>query len=83
MFLAVVTSATEVGNTRPSASSPESVARIHEVSFYSLTSSIWDDLSAAADALPSPSYNDSVDAMMMQRNEASNAQSSAATSTLR
>ena len=53
VFLALVTSATEVGNTRPSRSSPESVARIHEVCFYSLTSSTWDDLSAA-DALPSP-----------------------------
>jgi hypothetical protein len=38
-----VTSATEVGNTRPSGKKPESVARIHEVSFYSLTSSTWDD----------------------------------------
>lgn len=47
MFLAVITSATEVGNTRPSGTKPESVARIHEVSFYSLTSSTWDDLSAA------------------------------------
>src|ERR1700733_9544757 len=53
VFLTLVTSATEVGNTRPSRSSPESVARIHEVCFYSLTSSTWDDLSAA-DALPSP-----------------------------
>ena len=33
----------EVGNTRPSANTPESVARIHEVCFYSLTSSTWDD----------------------------------------
>jgi hypothetical protein len=41
----VITSATEVGNTRPSASTPESVARIHEVCFYSLTSSTWDDFS--------------------------------------
>ena len=41
----MITSATEVGNTRPSASTPESVARIHEVCFYSLTSSTWDDLS--------------------------------------
>jgi hypothetical protein len=55
IFLAVVTSATEVGNTRPSSSSaPESVAKIHEVSFYCLTSSIWDDLASAVDALPSP-----------------------------
>jgi hypothetical protein len=62
IFVAVVTSATEVGNTRPNSSStPESVARIHEVSFYCLTSSIWDDLASAADALPSP---DAVDFMM-------------------
>lgn len=33
----------EVGNTRPSAHEPESVARIHDVGFYSLTSSTWDD----------------------------------------
>lgn len=51
IFLALVTSATEVGNTRPSGPIPESVARIHEVSFYSLTSSIWDDLSAVADTV--------------------------------
>ncbi|XP_006460370.1 hypothetical protein AGABI2DRAFT_150338 [Agaricus bisporus var. bisporus H97] len=43
IFLAVVTSATEVGNTRPSTISPESVARIHEVGFYSITSATWDD----------------------------------------
>ncbi|KAF9452987.1 phosphatidylinositol phosphate phosphatase [Macrolepiota fuliginosa MF-IS2] len=43
IFLAVVTSATEIGNTRPSAHEPESVARIHEVGFYSLNSSTWDD----------------------------------------
>jgi synaptojanin len=62
IFLAVVTSATEVGNTRPSASStPESVAKIHEVSFYCLTSPIWDDLASAIDMLPSP---DAVDLMM-------------------
>ncbi|KAG2013815.1 phosphatidylinositol phosphate phosphatase [Coprinopsis cinerea AmutBmut pab1-1] len=59
IFLAVVTSATEVGNTRPSASSPESVARIHEVSFYSLTSSTWDDYSIANDGFVSP---DAIDA---------------------
>lgn len=41
----MITSATEVGNTRPSANTPESVARIHEVCFYSLTSSTWDDFS--------------------------------------
>jgi len=62
IFLAVVTSATDIGNTRPSSSStPESVAKIHEVSFYCLTSSVWDNLASAADALPSP---DAVDFMM-------------------
>lgn len=67
--MAVVTSATEVGNTRPSAASPESVARIHEVSFYSLTSSIWDDLAAGADAAPSPgSYPDMSDLTSMRDN---------------
>ena len=45
LFLAIITSATEVGNTRPSATNPENVARIHEVCFYSLTSPTWDDLS--------------------------------------
>lgn len=48
IFLALITSATNIGNTRPSGTHPESVARIHEVSFYSLTSATWDDLSAAA-----------------------------------
>ncbi|KXN89554.1 Inositol-1,4,5-trisphosphate 5-phosphatase 1 [Leucoagaricus sp. SymC.cos] len=43
IFLAVVTSATEIGNTRPSAHEHESVAKIHEVCFYSLTSTTWDD----------------------------------------
>ncbi|KAL0949308.1 hypothetical protein HGRIS_009384 [Hohenbuehelia grisea] len=61
IFLAVVTSATDVGNTRPSGPSPESAARIHDVSFYSLTSATWDDLTAAAEALSNP---DAVDAMM-------------------
>jgi hypothetical protein len=57
----VITSATEVGNTRPSHSTPESVARIHEVCFYSLTSSSWDDVPAAADPLPSSDAADSRD----------------------
>lgn len=38
-----MTSAKEVGDTRPSTLAPESVARIHEVGFYSLTSPTWDD----------------------------------------
>ena len=45
LFLAIITGATQVGNTRPSAANPENVARIHEVCFYSLTSPTWDDLS--------------------------------------
>jgi hypothetical protein len=49
-----VTSATEVGNTRPSGKKMESVARIHEVSFYSLTSSTWDDLAAVSEGLIGP-----------------------------
>ncbi|KAF8269062.1 SacI homology domain-containing protein [Lactarius quietus] len=67
IFLAVVTSATEVGNTRPTADSPESVAKIHEVNFYSLTSSVWDDLSVVGDGLPSPTYDDQqVDVMSLR-----------------
>ncbi|KAF7301871.1 Inositol polyphosphate phosphatase [Mycena indigotica] len=65
VFLAVVTSATEVGNTRPNAStsSGESIARIHEVSFFSLTSPAWDELSN--ESLNNP---ESVDAMLMRDN---------------
>jgi hypothetical protein len=66
LFLAVITSATEVGNTRPTANFPESVARIHEVNFYCLTSSVWDDLSLVGDALPSPSYTEHVDVMALR-----------------
>ena len=51
IFLAVLTAATEVGNTRPSQSLPEKVARIHEVRFYCLTSSSWDDFSSSQDSL--------------------------------
>ncbi|KAG9317505.1 inositol polyphosphate phosphatase [Chiua virens] len=54
IFLAVITAATEVGDTRPSESLPEKVARIHEVRFYSLTSSSWDDFSSSQDSLVSP-----------------------------
>lgn len=47
-----------MGNIRPSDLSSDRVARIHEVSFYSLTVSTWDDLAAIADALPSPQSMD-------------------------
>ncbi|KAJ3478633.1 hypothetical protein NLI96_g9624 [Meripilus lineatus] len=53
MFLAVIVSATEVGNTRPSGSYPENVSKIHEVGFFSLTSSTWDDLSVSYDSFGS------------------------------
>jgi hypothetical protein len=66
LFLAVITSATEIGNTRPNADSPESIAKIHEVNFYCLTSSVWDDLSLVGDALPSPSYAEQVDVMALR-----------------
>ncbi|CAL1701192.1 unnamed protein product [Somion occarium] len=64
MFLAVIVSATDIGNTRPSSPQPESVAKIHEVAFYSLTSSTWDDFSSAYDALPSASFPDQTDAIL-------------------
>ncbi|KAJ7228451.1 inositol polyphosphate phosphatase, partial [Mycena pura] len=58
LFLAVVTSATEVGTTRPSlASNVESVCKIHEVGFYSLTSSAWDELPVDT-STTSPEGND-------------------------
>ncbi|THH19911.1 hypothetical protein EW146_g1364 [Bondarzewia mesenterica] len=74
MFLAVITSASNMGNSRPSASFPESVSKIHEVIFYSLTSSTWDDFSGIGDALPSPSYADQADLMSMNYQSNSPAQ---------
>ena len=59
-FLAVILSATEVGSMRPSKGSPESVARIHDVGFFCLSSHSWDDLSGG-DSMSSqgmdPDYN--------------------------
>ena len=66
LFLAIITSATEIGNTRPTAHSPESISKIHEVSFFCLTSSVWDDLSLVGDGLPSPSYTEQVDVMALR-----------------
>jgi hypothetical protein len=48
---------------------PEAVAKINEVNFYSLTSSLWDDLSSVGDNLPSPTstYDDQqVDVMSLR-----------------
>lgn len=68
-FLAVVTSATELGNTRPAVSSPECVGKIHEVLFFCLTSSTWDDFSGSSDTLLNP---DMADNMMSRDNYAGN-----------
>lgn len=40
-----------MGNTRPSGAQPESIAKIHEVAFYSLTSTAWDDQAMANESL--------------------------------
>jgi synaptojanin len=50
----VVTSATELGNTRPPATIPEVAAKIHEVSFFCLNSSTWDDALNLSEPPPSP-----------------------------
>lgn len=63
IFLAVITSATELGNTRPFGPRPESVAKIHEVGFYSLTSSTWDTPSFY-DAAPSPTFAEQADTFL-------------------
>ncbi|KAI0832585.1 DNase I-like protein [Trametes gibbosa] len=62
MFLAVITSATEVGNTRPSSPTAESVCQIHDVGFFCLTSSIWDDSLTSGDPVANPGYIDQNDA---------------------
>lgn len=61
MFLAVITSATDVGNTRPSSPTSESVSQIHDVSFFCLTSPLWDESSLNGDAPPNPGYGDQND----------------------
>jgi synaptojanin len=63
IFLAAITSAGEIGNTRPSGSRPEFVAKIHEVGFYSLTSSAWDGPSMY-DSAPSPTFPEQADTML-------------------
>ena len=52
-FIAVVLSSMDIGNMRPSAASPKSVARIHDVGFFSLTSSSWDTMSNVGDSMSS------------------------------
>lgn len=57
IFLCLVTSATEVGNLRPSAPRAESVAKIHEVGFFCLTSAAWDEPVSVYDTTPSPTFD--------------------------
>ncbi|KAH9943297.1 inositol polyphosphate phosphatase [Epithele typhae] len=64
MFLAVIVSATEVGNTRPASATAETVVQIHDVGFYCLSSSTWDDL--MVDGVPSPGYGDQSDPYMRE-----------------
>ncbi|KAI0722816.1 inositol polyphosphate phosphatase [Earliella scabrosa] len=67
MFLAVIVSATEVGNTRPSSPTAETVAQIHDVGFFCLTSSAWDDLSLTGDTgFSAPGYGDQADMYMRE-----------------
>ncbi|KAI0939420.1 hypothetical protein AcV5_000847 [Taiwanofungus camphoratus] len=61
IFLVVITCAAEVGNTRPSAPTPESIAQIHDVGFYSLTSSAWDEIPMTVDTMNGNSYADQQD----------------------
>ncbi|KAF8592645.1 DNase I-like protein [Ramaria rubella] len=56
LFLAVITSSTEIGNLSLSEKSPQKICRIHEVAFYSLSSPLYDDLSAASDGPASPDF---------------------------
>ena len=51
VFIAVILSAIELRNFRPSLSSPKSVARINDVGFFCLNSNTWDTTSAASEAL--------------------------------
>ena len=67
IFLAAIVSATEVGNTRPSGPQPEAIAKIHEVAFYSLTSSTWDDLIMASEALSGHAFPDQSDPMYREQ----------------
>ncbi|KAG9101703.1 inositol polyphosphate 5-phosphatase [Ceratobasidium sp. 370] len=54
LFLAVVTSATVIGNLTPNKAIPEQVSKINEVAFFSLNTNTYDDLSLASDAPTSP-----------------------------
>ncbi|KAI0034116.1 DNase I-like protein [Vararia minispora EC-137] len=66
MFVAFITSATEVGNVRPTIHNAEIAAKIHEVTFFCMTSSAWDFTIAPGDTLPSPTFADNADVMSMR-----------------
>ncbi|KAI0677390.1 DNase I-like protein [Trametes maxima] len=70
MFLAVIISATELGNSRPSSPISEAVCQIHDVGFYCLTSSLWDDVS---DPTTSPGFGDQGDTYMRDYNASGSA----------
>ncbi|GBE79963.1 Inositol-1,4,5-trisphosphate 5-phosphatase 1 [Sparassis crispa] len=71
IFLAVVTAATELGNARPSASSAETVVRINEVAFFSLTSCTWDDLSWTTDSVSNTALLEQTDSILRDQYSAS------------
>ena len=50
----------EVGNLKPSSYAPEVVARIHDVGFFSLNSSMWDETASNYEVPPSPGVQDSM-----------------------
>lgn len=56
LFLAVVTSASVIGNLSPNKNAQEEVSKIKEVAFFSLNTSTYDDLSLASDGPTSPSF---------------------------
>ena len=72
--MAVILSATELGNTRPSSSSPEVVAKIHDVGFFCLNSSAWDELGNGQEAQTAGYYSDQINDPALRDQYAYNAQ---------
>ncbi|KAI0375801.1 inositol polyphosphate phosphatase [Pilatotrama ljubarskyi] len=68
IFLAVIVSATELGNTRPSSPTAETVCQIHDVGFYCLTSSLWDDPTSNGDPLANTAFGDQSDVYAREYN---------------
>lgn len=65
--MVVILSSTAIGDTRPSSSSPESVMRIHDVGFFSLNHSTWDELANGFDGGLEQSVVDSLDEAMIRQ----------------